>query len=44
MLLSRHQKAGQNYDIKVVNIIRKCGIVQIFGNYRKESKFDSVGT
>jgi hypothetical protein len=43
MLLSRHQNAGQNRDIKIANIVRKCVTVQIFGNDSNKSKFDSGG-
>jgi ribosomal protein S16 len=33
MLLSRHQNAGQNHDIKTANrCFEKCGTFQIFGN------------
>jgi hypothetical protein len=32
-LLSHHQNAGQNHDIKSTNtFFKKCGIVQISGN------------
>jgi hypothetical protein len=31
MLLSRLQNAGQNRDIKIVNIVLKCVTVQYFG-------------
>jgi hypothetical protein len=41
MLLSRHQNAGQNKNSK--QIVRKCGIVQIFGDDSNKSKFDSRG-
>jgi hypothetical protein len=37
MLLSRHQNAGQNQDIKIGNT------VQIFGNDDNKSKPDSGG-
>jgi hypothetical protein len=30
MLLSRHQNAGQNHDIKIGNMFWKCGTVEIF--------------
>jgi hypothetical protein len=40
MLMSRHQNAEENHDIKIV-FLRKCGRVQILGNNSKESKFDS---
>jgi hypothetical protein len=39
MLLSPHQNAGQNHDIKE----GKWGEVQIFGNDGNKSKFDSGG-
>jgi hypothetical protein len=38
MLLSRHQNAGQNHDIKM---FWKYSTVKIFGNDGNESKFDS---
>jgi hypothetical protein len=41
MLLSRHQHAGQIYDIKIKEVFWKCGRIQIFGNYRNISKPDS---
>jgi hypothetical protein len=42
MLLSRHQNAGQNHNIKTVNRpFKKCDAVQIFGNDSNKSKFDS---
>jgi hypothetical protein len=40
MLLSRHQNAVQNYDIKIINILLKCGTVQIIGNDNNKSKYD----
>jgi hypothetical protein len=40
MLLSRHQNAGQNHDIK---ILRKCGTLKIFGNASYKSKFLAGG-
>jgi hypothetical protein len=40
MLLSRHQYAGQNHDIKLGN---RCSKVQIFGNDHNKSKPDSGG-
>jgi hypothetical protein len=39
-LLSRHQKAGQNHDIKIGNMFWKCGTVQVFGNDSNKSKFE----
>jgi hypothetical protein len=41
MLLSRHQNARQNHDIK--QIVWKCVIVQIFRNDSNKSKFDFRG-
>jgi hypothetical protein len=33
MLLSHHQNAGQNHDMKIANrCFEKCGTIQIFGN------------
>jgi site-specific DNA-adenine methylase len=40
MLLSRHQNAGQNHDMKIAN---RC-FVKIFGNDSNKSKFDSGGS
>jgi hypothetical protein len=40
MLLSRHQNAGQNHNIKI-KIVSKCDTVQIFGNDSSKSKFNS---
>jgi hypothetical protein len=41
MLLSRHQTAGQNHNIKITNRpFENCGAVQIFGNDSNKSKFD----
>jgi hypothetical protein len=31
VLLYRHKNAGQKQDIKIANILWKCGTVQIFG-------------
>jgi hypothetical protein len=40
MLLSRHQNAGQNQNIKIANkTIRKCVTVRISGNDSNELKF-----
>jgi adenine-specific DNA methylase len=44
MLLSRHQNAGQNPNIKIANILRKCGTVEMFGNDYNKSKPDSGGS
>jgi hypothetical protein len=41
MLLSHHQNAGQDHDIKAANILWQCGTVQIFGNDSNKSEFDS---
>jgi hypothetical protein len=41
MLLSRHQNAGQNHDIKMAN--RERGTVLVFGNDYNKSKPDSGG-
>jgi hypothetical protein len=43
MLLSCHQNAGQNRDIKSKQIVWKCVTVQIFGYNSNKSKFDSGG-
>jgi hypothetical protein len=43
MLLSRHQNAGQNHNVKMGNMFGKCGTVQIFGNDSNKSKPDSGG-
>jgi hypothetical protein len=32
VLLSHHQNAGQNYDMKIENRYAKCGKVQVFEN------------
>jgi hypothetical protein len=42
-LQSHHQNAGQNHNIKISNMFWKCDTVQIFGNNRNKSKFDSRG-
>jgi hypothetical protein len=43
MLLSRHQNAGQNRDIKIANqIVRKCITVQIFGVNSGNACYHSV--
>jgi hypothetical protein len=34
---------GQNWDIKIGNIIWKCVTVPVFGNDSNKSKFDSGG-
>jgi hypothetical protein len=41
MLMSHHQNAGQKHDIKIGDILWKCGTVQIFENDSNKSKFDS---
>jgi hypothetical protein len=41
MLVSHNHNAGQNQEIKIGNIIQKCGTVQIFKNETNNSKFDS---
>jgi hypothetical protein len=41
MLLSRHQNAGKNRDMK--QIVWKCAAVQIFGDDSNKLKFDSRG-
>jgi hypothetical protein len=40
VLLSHHQNARENHDIKIGTLFRKCGIVKIlvFGNDHNESK------
>jgi hypothetical protein len=44
MLVSRHQNAGKNHDIKTANrSFEKCGTVQIFWNDSNKSKLDSGG-
>jgi hypothetical protein len=44
MLLSRHQNAGQNHDIKIGNRwFSKYGTVQIFGNENNKRKLDAGG-
>jgi hypothetical protein len=44
MLLSCHQNAGQNRDIRTANgSFKKSVTVQIFGNDSHKSKFDSKG-
>jgi hypothetical protein len=44
MLVSCDQNAGQNQDIKIGNrSFEKCVTVEVFGNDRNESKFDSGG-
>jgi adenine-specific DNA methylase len=43
ILLSRHQKTGQNYDIQITNILRKCATVQMFGNDYNKWKPNSGG-
>jgi hypothetical protein len=44
MLLSRHQNARQNHDIKIANrCLKKCGTFQIFGNDYEKSKPYSGG-
>jgi hypothetical protein len=41
MLLSHHQNAAQNHDIKKANrLFCKCCTVQIYGKHRNKSKFD----
>jgi hypothetical protein len=43
MLLSHHQNAGQNWDIKIANRMSENVVtVQIFGNYSNKSKFDEL--
>jgi hypothetical protein len=41
MMLSCHQNAGQNQDIKIVNRFFENESVQIFGNGSNKPKFDS---
>jgi hypothetical protein len=41
MLVSRHQNAGQNQDIKnMKRIVCKCATVQVFGNDSNKGKVD----
>jgi hypothetical protein len=44
MLLSHHQNAGKNWDIKIANnSFENVSRVQIFENDSNKSKFDSGG-
>jgi hypothetical protein len=43
MLLSHHQNAGQNWNIKIQTGRLKCVTVQIFGNDSNKPKFNSGG-
>jgi hypothetical protein len=43
MLLSRHQNAGQNWDIEIADRSFENVTVQIFGDNSNKSKFDSGG-
>jgi hypothetical protein len=44
MLLSRHQNAGQNHDMKTANkIVSKFTTVSIHGNDSNKSEFGSGG-
>jgi hypothetical protein len=44
MLLSHHQNAGQNHDIKTANrFFENVNTAQIFENGNKKSEFDSGG-
>jgi hypothetical protein len=43
MLLSCHQNARQNHDIKIANRSSENVTVKIFGNDSNKSKFDSGG-
>jgi hypothetical protein len=43
MLVSRDQNAGQTREIKIGNRSFENVSVQVFGNDRNRSKFDSVG-
>jgi hypothetical protein len=38
MFICRHQIAGQNYNINVVKVLRKCVQLKYLGNYSKKSK------
>jgi hypothetical protein len=43
MLLSHHQNAGQNQDIKIAKTSFENVSVQILGDNSNKSKFDSGG-
>jgi hypothetical protein len=43
MLLSHHQNAGRNHDMKASKRTLENGAVLIFGNDSNKSKFDSEG-
>jgi hypothetical protein len=44
MLLSHHQNAGQNRDMKIANrYFENVTQIKIFGNESNKSKFDSGG-